>query len=419
MKRIIAAFMFSLLCISLTACRITMPAFRDERHTSNADIVRSDSAAENNEDNSLIESTSGEKTIEDDETNAKAPLDGSTFEVFFLDVGQGDAAVIMCDGKAMLIDGGDSKKSSLIYSFLKSHNIDHLDYIVASHPDADHIGGLSGALNYATVSKAFCTTNYHDTKTFQSFVKYLKQQGVDITVPSAGDTYALGSASFTILAPQAGLAVSDNTSLIIRVVYGDTSFLFTGDAEVEDENNAISAGNNLKSTVLKVAHHGSESSTSWRFLDEVDPDFAVISVGGDNNYGHPTEAVLSRLHDNGVKTFRTDIQGDIHCTSDGSTVSFDCEKNADADVFSIVGGYASWVASQRTTEQENSTKEEKDIDSSAPSVHEYVANTNTGKFHYPNCTSVGKMKEKNKAFISGTHDELISMGYSPCGNCHP
>lgn len=419
MKRIIATFMFILLCWSLTACHITIPAFRDGLQTSNEDILNSDTAAGNNNDDSSSESISGEKPIENDGTSSKTSLDGSTFEVFFLDVGQGDAAVIICDDKAMLIDGGDNKKSSLIYSFLKSHDMDHLDYIVASHPDADHIGGLSGALNYATVSKAFCTTNHHDTKTFQSFTKYLKQQGVDITVPNVGDTYTLGSATFTILAPQAGLAASDNTSLIIRVVYGDTSFLFTGDAEVDDENNAISAGNNLKSTVLKVAHHGSESSTSGRFLGEVDPDFAVISVGGDNTYGHPTETVLGRLHDNGVKTFRTDIQGDIHCTSDGSTVSFDCEKNAAEDVFSIIGGYTSWVSSQRTIDQENTAKEEKDADSSVPAAHEYVANTNTKKFHYPNCASVGKMKEKNKAYISGTRDDLISMGYSPCGNCHP
>lgn len=260
-----------------------------------------------------------------------APVD-SNFEIYFLDVGQGDASLIECNGRYMLIDGGNKSNSSLIYSFLKSHGITHLDYIIASHPDADHIGGLSGALNYATVGKAFCTTTQRDTETFNDFVKYLSKQNLTVTVPNAGDKYTLGNASFTILYPQKGSTISNNTSLIIRIEYGKTSFLFTGDAETADEKALLESGYSVKSTVLKVAHHGSNSSTSYQFLYYVEPEYAVISVG-DNSYGHPSDNVLSRLRDADVKTFRTDMQGDIHCVSDGSAVYFDVEKNPNVNTY--------------------------------------------------------------------------------------
>lgn len=269
-----------------------------------------------------------------------------SFEIYFIDVGQGDAALVTCNGHSMLIDGGNNKESSLIYSFLKSHDISHLDYIVASHPDADHIGGLAGALNYATVDTAFCTTTQHDTKTFQNFVKYLNEQDKEITVPDAGDSFSLGKAECTILYPEKGQTRSDNTSIVLRIVYGDTSFLFTGDSMNNDEKDMLNSGYPIKSTVLKVAHHGSNSSSSYQFLYYVEPKYAVISVGGKNSYGHPTENVLSRLRDADVETFRTDMQGDIHCTSDGKTVSFDVEKNASIDTFTAAGGYANWLAAK-------------------------------------------------------------------------
>ena len=354
------------------------------------------------------------------EQTQSLPAEDSTFEIYFLDVDQGDAAVVLCDGKAMLIDGGNSKQSSRIYSFLSTHNITHLDYIVASHPDADHVGGLSGALNYATVDTALCTTDTYETETFSDFVKYLKAQDVMITIPDAGDTYRLGSASITIVGPKKNVAYSDNTSLVLRIEYFDTSFLFTGDAEIEDEQAAIASGYDIKSNVLKVAHHGSNSSSSYHFIYEVDPDYAVISVGGKNNYGHPTENVLSRLHDADVKTFRTDIQGDIHCRSDGTTITFDVKKNADIDVFTPSGGYANWIASKSTpTPAPSQPQSNPDRDAGASAATTYVVNLNTGKFHYSWCSSVGQMNESNKGYVSGTHDDLVGMGYSPCGRCHP
>ena len=169
----------------------------------------------------------------------------STFEVHYLDVGQGDCSLVLCDGHAMLIDGGEASESSKVYAYLKAHGINHLDYMLATHAHSDHIGGLSGALNYATVDTAFCPVTEYDSKTFSSMVKYLSNQGLGITVPSAGDRFMLGSASVQILGPKKNYEDPNDTSIVLKVTYGETSFLFTGDAERTAEADIIAAGYDL------------------------------------------------------------------------------------------------------------------------------------------------------------------------------
>ena len=246
-------------------------------------------------------------------------------------MGQADAALVLCDGRAMLIDGGNKGDSSLIYSYLKKHEVSHLDYIIATHGHEDHVGGLAGALNYATVGTAYCSVSSYDSEAFRDFVKYLNKQGKEITIPKPGDSFNLGSAFVQIIAVNGNASDPNNTSIILRIVYGDTSFLFTGDAEREAEQAALNSGYELESSVLKVGHHGSDSSTEYVFLRQVAPKYAVISVGENNTYGHPTEDALSRLRDAEVKTYRTDLQGTIICASDGTDVSFTVSKNMDAD----------------------------------------------------------------------------------------
>ena len=322
----------------------------------------------------------------------------STFEIHFIDVGQGDAALVLCDGNAMLIDGGESSESSKIYAYLQAHNIDFLDYIVATHAHSDHIGGLSGALNYASVGMALCPVTSYTSKAFNSFVKYLDAQGVSITVPTPGLSFSLGSASVQVLGPQKEYDNPNDTSIVMRIVYGNTSFLFTWDAERTAEADILEAGYDLSATVLKVGHHGSDTSTSYPFLREIMPEFAVIQVGTGNLYGHPAENTLSKLRDAGVKIYRNDLQGTIICTSDGEKVSFSTEKNASLQT--------------NPTEITSVPSIETDI----PDAGEYIGNKNSKKFHLPTCKNLPA--EKNRVYLE-SRNEALQKGYDPCGNCNP
>lgn len=337
--------------------------------------------------------------------------ENSTFAVHYIDVGQADAALVLCDGKAMLIDGGNAEDSNLIFSYLKTHNIDHLDYIVCTHAHEDHVGGLAGALNYASVGTAYCPVTSYDSRAFESFVKYLGNQGVNITVPSHSDSFTLGSAECQVLGPIYSSSEPNNTSLVIKIIYGNTSFLFTGDAERDEEQDILNAGYDISCTVLKVGHHGSDTSTSYVWLRSAAPSYAVISVGEGNSYGHPTEDVLSRLRDADVITFRTDMQGDIICSSDGNTVTFDVERNADADTLANAG-----AGSHQETEPVAVAPV---ITDSEDTGTDYIGNKNTKKFHYDWCSSVDQMKESNKFYYTGTRYEMIAKGYEPCKRCDP
>lgn len=261
------------------------------------------------------------------------PAPGGSFTVQYLDVGQGDSELVQCDGHYMLIDGGTSKYSDKIYATLKAQDITALDYIVNTHPHEDHVGGLSGALQFATVKTALSPVKSYDGEGFKDFKKYLKKQGVSITVPSPGDTFTLGSASVTVLGPIEDSDDPNNLSIVLRVVYGDTSFLFVGDAQTSEENDILASGRTVKSDVLKVGHHGSETSTGADFLAAVAPKYAVIEVGDSNSYNHPNQGTLDRLKAAGVTLFRTDLQGTITCTSDGKALTFQTGKTASSDVF--------------------------------------------------------------------------------------
>ncbi|MBR6632696.1 MAG: MBL fold metallo-hydrolase [Clostridia bacterium] len=332
----------------------------------------------------------------------------STFEVHFIDVGQADASLILCDGKSMLIDGGNVEDSNLIYSYLKKNEVTHLNYVVATHAHEDHVGGLSGALNFATVDTVYCPVKSYSSDAFNNFVKNVEKRNAEITVPEVNSSFLLGSAEVVILACNS-TDDTNNSSIVLKITYGETSFLFTADAEREAEEIILEQEFDLSATVLKVGHHGSENSTTYPFLREIMPEYAVISVGKNNSYGHPTEEALSRLRDADVKVFRTDLQGDIICTSGGKTVSFTVDRNADADTL---------VGIEKETDTVSPTPDAQPEKTEAITT-DYIGNINTEKFHYPDCSSVKRMKESNKYYFTGTREEIIAEGYEPCGNCNP
>lgn len=335
----------------------------------------------------------------------------SSFEVHYIDVGQADASLVMCDGKYMLIDGGNAEDSSLIYAYLKEHGIRELDYMICTHAHEDHVGGLAGALNYAQANNILCPTKEYDTRAFESFRKYANQQKKEIIIPTSGMEFSIGSADCIILAVNTVENDPNNSSIVMKVSYGNTSFLFSGDAEQEVERAILETGYDINCTVMKVPHHGSDSSLSYRWLNESMPKYGVISVGKDNQYGHPTENTLSKLRDADVIVYRTDMQGHIVCISDGNDVEFVVQRDQDANTLENSGPGSK---NEIVVEHEDETKTENQGESV-----KYILNTNTKKIHYPSCSSVDQMKEKNKQATGLSKEELISQGYSPCGRCKP
>lgn len=316
------------------------------------------------------------------------PAGGETLTVHFIDVGQADSALLECGGETMLIDGGNAEDSSLLVTYLREEGIDTLDHVVCTHAHEDHVGGLSGPLNTVTVNHVYAPVTEYDSKVFTNFVRYTENQGLPVEIPQPGDTFSLGSAAVTILGPVKEYEETNDTSIVLRVDFGDTSFLFTGDMETAAEYDLIAAGAPLDATVLKVGHHGSNTSSSYQFLREVMPDYAVISVGEGNSYGHPTDAVLSRLRDEEATVYRTDMQGTVIAVSDGTQVTFTTETGSDAQTI------------PDNLEGSNSTT--------------YIGNTNSKKFHTADCSNLPS--ERNRTTFP-SFEAATAAGYTPCGSC--
>lgn len=246
-------------------------------------------------------------------------------QVHFLDVGQGDCTIVVCDGEAMVIDGGPRASSNYVYGYIRrTLQLRQIEYVISTHPHLDHVYGLSSVLNAAPVDLLLSPVLEWDSKAFSYMLKYAEKQGTPISVPQEGDTLQLGSATVTILHcwPEAiEYGRTNDSSIVTRIDYGNTSFIITGDAEDWSEYMMIDSGMNLKADVLRVAHHGSNTASTMEFLKAVQPKYAVISVGKDNGYGHPHQEVLERLESIGSTILRTDELGTIVFQSDGESLT--------------------------------------------------------------------------------------------------
>lgn len=339
--------------------------------------------------------------------------------VNYIDVGQGDSELIECNGQFMLVDAGEKDKGTVVVNYLKTRGVEKLDYVIATHPHSDHIGGMSEVLNNFPVSNIIMPKVNNTTATYTNMLKVIQQKGIKAIEPKIGDSYKLGNSTFTIVGPKNyDTKNMNNDSVAFRLVYGNNSFIFCGDAEKEEESDIVASGQTLKSDVYKVSHHGSTTSSSSAFLNKVQPKYAVIEVGAGNSYGHPKEKTLEALSKIGATVYRTDLNGNIIITSDGKTLSF-----GDGSVDG--GGDATPCTSQsvptNTTGAGSVNGFGTATSTSVPqSVNiTYVLNTNTHKIHKPNCRSVSQMKEKNKKTYVGKIADLISQGYSPCKICNP
>ena len=199
------------------------------------------------------------------------PSTGSSqpFEMHFIDVGQALSVLVECDGQFMLYDGGNVDDGSLVVSYLQKQGVEQLQYVFCSHAHEDHVGGLAAVMAKFPAGHAYSPVTESSTKCFNDFVKYTQQQGLQLEVPSVGTVWPLGSATVTLLGPVTGYSETNNTSLVLRIDYGSTSFLLTGDMEKTAETDLVNSGANLKADVLQVGHHGSSTSTSYVFLNAV------------------------------------------------------------------------------------------------------------------------------------------------------
>lgn len=279
-----------------------------------------------------IESLEVYSLIDLDEDNTKAVE--VSLVVDFIDVGQGDSILIRQGSHAMLIDGGTSESKQDLLSFLESENVSSFDYIIGTHPHEDHIGSLDDVVNSYDFDTILFPKVMTTTKTFENLVLAVKGKNKKFVEPEINKEYTLGDAKFTILAPNSKEYDSlNNYSIVIKLTYGKNSFIFTGDAESLSESEILKNNVDLKADVLKIGHHGSSTSTSEKFLNAVSPKYAVISVGKDNSYNHPTKTTMNRLKKLGIPVYRTDEQGTIECVSNGETISF----NVDAGTYSYMG----------------------------------------------------------------------------------
>ncbi len=328
-------------------------------------------------------------------------------EVHFIDVGQGDATLIRQGEHAMLIDAGDNSKGTAVQVYLQSQKIEKLDYVIGTHPDSDHIGGLDVILYKFDWNMVMMPDLEKKTNTYEEVIRVIQDKNQKVTHPIVGETYALGEAEFTVVCPQ-GTDYGDNSnnySIGLRLKFGENYFLFTGDAEEESEQEMLTSGMELSADVFKAAHHGSDTANTEEFLKEVNPRAVVVSCGEGNSYGHPRAAVMNELRQMSVDIYRTDEQGTIVAYSDGKNITWNCS------------GSESWKAGEPTGSsmiQESQLREEPEKEETA-----YVLNLNTGKFHKISCGSVEQISEENREYTNKSREEMIEEGYEPCKRCNP
>lgn len=323
------------------------------------------------------------------------PAASQGLRVHFIDVGQGDSILAESDGRFMLVDAGENNQADTVINYLKDSGVTSLDYVIGTHPHSDHIGGLDKVIDAFPVETVILPPVEHTTRTFEDVLEAVSNKGLKITRPVPGDEYSLGMASFTILSPVRDYDTDlNNWSVGIRLSYGNNGFVMCGDAEAEAEQDMVQSSALLKADVLKAGHHGSSTSTSDDFLRKISPSFVVIQCGEGNSYGHPHKETMEKLQKAGCQVFRTDESGTIVASADGSRVSWTMSKGAP---------------------QDKSPEPSQNL----PGSQEYILNTNTKKYHLPDCASALDIKPENRIDSNQSREELEDLGYEPCGRCKP
>lgn len=354
-----------------------------------------------NSKNTSVETVSKSGT---ESTNVNGQL-----KVHYIDVGQADCILLQQGNENMLIDAGNNDDEHTIKNYLQSIGVNEFKYVIGTHPHEDHIGSMDYIMNSFKVGNIYFPKATATTKTFENLVNAVKNKGMQFTVPIPGETFNLGQAKCTILAPNNSIYEDlNNYSVVVKVEFGNNSFLFTGDAEDISEKEMMAKGYNLKADVLKVGHHGSDSSTTREFLNAVNPKYAVISVGKGNDYGHPTVDTVQKLHAKGINIYRTDESGTIVATSDGTNITFNNNPSS-----TTVGGSAITINKNQSNSLNNT--ESNNVSSYQNTQDKGTTvwvSKNGGKIYHfdKGCSGM-----KNP--IQMTVDEAQKKGLRPCKKC--
>ncbi|GAA0123025.1 MULTISPECIES: ComEC/Rec2 family competence protein [Clostridium] len=342
--------------------------------------------------------------LEDDNKNVNSM---EKLMVHFIDVGQADSILIEQGNSTMLIDAGNNDDGKIIKDYLKKRNITKIDYLVGTHPHEDHIGAMDDIIYEFEIGKIFMPKKTATTKTYRDVVTAANKKSLKFTAPKVGESFNMGEAVFTILAPIKDYEDANNSSIVLKMKYGNNTFLFTGDAESSSEQDILNSKNDLSADLLKLGHHGSRTSSSDKFLDAVKPKYGIISCEKNNDYGHPHVETVKKMRERNIKLYRTDEQGTIVATSDGNEITFNKPE-------------ASYKEGVRKSKEESSNtvkSESANITNNKNSnISKIVYFTPKGKaYHYKkDCSSLSNSKK----ILEGTLKEAKDQGKNnPCEKC--
>ena len=338
------------------------------------------------------------------EEQTEAQIQEPEMIVHFIDAGQGLSILVSSHEKNLIYNGGGRDRSSYVVSYLEKQSITDIDYLVSSHYDEDHLAGLIGCLNAFNVHNVIGADYEHDSNIYQSFMDKVEEKGLAVQYPKVGDTFEFGSVKMTILSTAVEESDSNSSSIVVKLENGENSVILTGDADSKVEDVIIHSGFDLEADILSVSHHGSASGTSNAFLEKTLPKWAVISVGKDNQYGHPDKDTMDKLEMMGIEVYRNDIQGNIVATSNGVDWQWDKEPCNDYSQGAVENEEIQLLESGETTEE----------------ITEESANSGTvwksatgEKYHsVPNC---GRMNPNNATQL--TVEQAESMGLERCSRC--